>query len=233
MKLSRPWPSKYTVNTRSPYGWRVHPITGKRKFHHGVDVAGSFDITAPADGKVVHKGYGASGGNTLILQHASDLYTVYYHLREPSPLSFGARVKLGDYVGHSGSTGASTGNHLHWEVRKSRRWGDTVDPVPYLDGHPVTTTPQLLKVDGRLGRNTWRAWQEALKAKGLYHGIVDGKPGPMTYRAIQAWAGANIDGKLGLLTRKAVQRKLGVTPDGKWGRLTVSALQRLLNQGGL
>jgi peptidoglycan hydrolase-like protein with peptidoglycan-binding domain len=90
-----------------------------------------------------------------------------------------------------------------------------------------------LKVDGRLGRNTWKAWQAALKEKGVYTGVPDGRPGIMTYRAVQAWAGVKQDGVLGPITRRAVQEKLGVKPDGKWGRFTISALQRQLNQGVL
>lgn len=230
MKLTQPWPDGFSINARSPYGWRIHPITGKRKFHQGVDVAGLFPITAPADGIVVHKGSGASGGNTLILKHADDVFTVYYHLREQSPLAKGDRVQRGQYVAHSGNTGASTGAHLHWEVRRSRRWGDTVDPVPYLSGKP-SIIPPALKVDGRLGRNTWKAFQQALKDAGFYKGIPDGRPGVMTYRAVQEWSGATIDGRMGPETRRAVQAKLGVKQDGAWGRITISALQRALNEG--
>jgi len=135
MYLSQPWPEGYTINARSPYGWRVHPITGKRKFHHGVDVAAPVGtpLTAPADGVVAHKGSGASGGNTLILKHADDVFTVYYHLQKPSHLNKGTRVEQGELIGLVGNTGASTGPHLHWEVRRSRTWGDTVDPVPFLE----------------------------------------------------------------------------------------------------
>ena len=134
MKLQIPWPDGYSVNKRSPYGPRVHPITRRRKFHHGIDVAlpkGSI-LKAPADGEVVHKGFSKSGGNTLILKHAKDLYTVYYHLQKPSALAVGAKVVQGDPIALSGNTGASTGPHLHFEVRKSRRWGDTVDPMPFF-----------------------------------------------------------------------------------------------------
>ena len=234
MKLSQPWPDSYKINAKSPYGWRRHPITARRTFHHGVDVACPVGtpLTAPADGVILHKGSGASGGFTLIVKHADDLHTVYYHLQKPSHLLQGTRVERGEVIAHSGNTGASTGPHLHWEVRKSRRWGDTMDPVPFLQGAP-SVAPAPLKVDGKLGRNTWRAWQEALKAQGFYKGIPDGRPGVMTYRAVQAWAGVKQDGVLGPVTRRAVQVKLGVKPDGKWGRITISALQRKLNQGVL
>ena len=230
MKLSQPWPEGFNINARSPYGWRT--LLGQRRFHHGVDVAMPVgtELRAPADGVIVHKGQGASGGITLIVKHADDLFTVYYHLAKPSHLLKGTRVERGEVIAHSGNTGRSTGPHLHWEVRKSQRWGDTMDPVPFLQGAPSVAPPPL-KVDGKLGRNTWKAWQTALKDKGFYKGVPDGRPGVMTYRAVQAWAGVKQDGRIGPITRRAVQEKLGVKPDGVWGRITISALQRQLNQG--
>lgn len=232
MRLVKPWPNGYNINARSPFGPRKHPITGRMTFHHGVDVAMPVgtELRAPADGLIVKKGSGASGGYTLIMKHADNLFTVYYHLQKPSHLAVGARVRRGDIIAHSGNTGASTGPHLHWETRKSVRWGDTVDPVPFLQGSPAVI-PAPLKVDGKLGRNTWRAWQTALKYEGLYKGVPDGRPGVMTYKAIQAWAGVKQDGVLGPVTRRAVQEKLGVKPDGKWGKMTISELQRDLNAG--
>jgi len=232
MRLRQPWPEGYNINAKSPYGWRRHPITGKRKFHHGVDVAlpNGTPLTAPADGVVVHKGSGGSGGFTLIVKHAADVFSVYYHLSKPSHLLKGSRFEAGEVIAHSGNTGDSTGPHLHWEVRKSRRWGDTVDPVPFLIGAPSVAPPPL-KVDGRIGRKTWKAFQTALKATGHYKGVPDGRPGVMTYRAVQAWSGAKVDGVLGVQTRRAVQEKLGVKADGVWGRQTISELQRQLNRG--
>jgi murein DD-endopeptidase MepM/ murein hydrolase activator NlpD len=133
------------VNPGSPYGPRPrHPITGKASFHHGVDVAMPVGtpLTAPDDGVVVKKGNGPSGGVTLIVRHDNNLHTVYYHLQKPSQLAVGAQVKRGDLIAYSGNTGASTGPHLHWELRKSARWGDTIDPVPYLQEPPVEPTPR-------------------------------------------------------------------------------------------
>ena len=73
MKLSNPWPAGETI--RSPWGYRKHPITGRRKKHRGVDVGYNGPICAPADGKVVHKGASLNkrtgGGYTLILEHQS------------------------------------------------------------------------------------------------------------------------------------------------------------------
>jgi murein DD-endopeptidase MepM/ murein hydrolase activator NlpD len=139
MKLLPPWPAKYSINARSPYGPRKHPITGRIKMHHGVDVAMPVgtELVAPADGEVVHKGSGASGGYTLIVKHADDLYTVYYHLQKPSMLPVGTKVRTGQLIAYSGNTGASTGPHLHWETRRSRKWGDTFNPLDVLQSEPV------------------------------------------------------------------------------------------------
>jgi murein DD-endopeptidase MepM/ murein hydrolase activator NlpD len=137
VRFFNPWPEPYTVNARSPFGPRAsHPITGKSTFHHGVDVACPVGtpLIAGADGTVAHKGNGASGGHVLILRHAGNYHTVYYHLKEPSHLNLGERVKAGDIVAMSGNSGQSTGPHLHFEVRRSRQWGDTVDPEPLLKG---------------------------------------------------------------------------------------------------
>jgi len=232
MKLSNPWPSGYTINTRSPYGWRVHPITGKRKFHQGVDVAGSFSVTAAGDGVVTKVGWSARGGGHTVLIDHGEIVTVYYHGAHRTGLRKGQRVAAGEFIYSSGTTGSSTGNHLHFEVRKrGGRWGQTLDPVPFLQGS-ASVSPAVLRVTGRLDRATWKAWQTALDGYG-YSGRVDGIPGRRTYSAIQRWAGAPVDGRVGPQTRRAVQERLGVKPDGVWGRITVSALQRALNDGSV
>jgi len=139
VKLSEPWAEGFTINKGNGYGWRIHPITKKKKFHHGIDVAmpvGS-PLTAPADGVIAHKGSGASGGYTLIVKHDGDLYSVYYHLKEPSHLNKGTRVERGERIAWSGNTGASTGPHLHFELRHpTRTWGQTIDPTPYFEDEP-------------------------------------------------------------------------------------------------
>lgn len=145
MKLLQPWPEPYTVNARSPFGWRIDPITGKKKFHHGIDVAlpVGTPLVAPADGEVVHKSADwhalpgsaqnkNSGGNVLVMKHGPKDYIVFYHLQKPSHLKVGDKVERGQVVAYSGNTGRSTGPHLHMELRNSRTWGDTRNPVPEL-----------------------------------------------------------------------------------------------------
>lgn len=147
MTLMRPWPRGHHV--RSPYGYRIHPISGKRKLHRGLDIGYDGDIYAPADGTVVHKGANLNkstgGGYTLRLRHENPrVYTVYYHLREPSPLPVGARVRQGEVIGHTGTTGASTGIHLHFETRKSPgTWGTDFDPMRILSTEHALENPRL------------------------------------------------------------------------------------------
>ena len=190
MKLHKPWPSGEKI--RSPWGMRVHPITGKRKKHRGVDVGYNGLVRAPADGKVVHKGADLNrrtgGGYTLILEHSEPrVWTVYYHLREPSPLLKGTKVKRGEVIAHTGTTGASTGIHLHFETRRSRRWGTDFDPETILgqaQDIPKVLQPKLVE-DGAIGRKTWGAVQRMLQADGLYKGRINGVPGRSTVLALQ------------------------------------------------
>ena len=192
MKLHNPWPTGRSINKNSPYGWRVHPITGKRKKHRGVDVGYKGLVRAPADGKVVHKGADLNkrtgGGYTLILEHSEPrVWTVYYHLREPSPLRKGTKVKRGEVIAYTGSTGASTGVHLHFETRRSRSWGTDFDPETILgqaQDIPKPDKPKLVE-DGAIGLQTWGAVQRMLQADGFYKGRINGVPGKSTVLALQ------------------------------------------------
>jgi murein DD-endopeptidase MepM/ murein hydrolase activator NlpD len=147
-RLQNPWPEGRTINARSGYGYRVHPITGKRTFHHGVDVAGVFPVTAAADGVVQKVSWNATGGGHVCIIDHGDLVTVYYHGAQKTNLRKGQAVKAGDFIYTSGSTGASTGPHLHFEVRRpGGRWGDTMDPEKFLPVPGQTVTPPAPIVD--------------------------------------------------------------------------------------
>lgn len=144
-RLVNPWPNGYAINKNSPYGYRIHPITGKRKFHQGVDVAGSFRVTVPADGRVMKVGWSPTGGGHTCLIDHGDIVTVYYHGAHETELKVGQRVRTGDFIYVSGTTGASTGNHLHFEVRRpGGKWGDTMDPELFLppDREDAVVKPQ-------------------------------------------------------------------------------------------
>ena len=231
MKLQNPWPEGYSINKNSPFGYRIHPISGKKKFHNGVDVAGTFPVTAAADGVVSKVGWSPKGGGHTVLIDHGEIVTVYYHGAHKTELKKGQRVQAGDFIYTSGTTGASTGNHLHFEVRRrGGRWGDVLDPELYLNGKAPAP---VNRVSGKLDKATWIQWQTMLSKGGYNPGRIDGRPGRMTYAAIQRWVGVKDDGILGPITRKAVQKKLGVKADGIWGKLTISALQRKLNAGDI
>jgi hypothetical protein len=238
VRLFEPWPAGSRIS--SPFGVRRHPISGRQIKHTGVDVPGVFPVTVAAPGVVVHVGADwasqsaagrrrQSAGNNVTIDHG-EVHTSYFHGQKRSQLRVGQRVNTGDFIFTSGTTGASTGNHLHFEVRRNRNQSSAVDPIPYLNGNAAVP---VLKVTGRPDRASWTAWQTWLQELGYYQGRVDGVPGPMTYRAIQGWVEVPQTGLLTDLTRRAVQRELGVTVDGVWGRETWSTLQRKLNEGTL
>lgn len=242
MRLSKPWPDGFSINPNGKYGMRKHPITGKQTKHRGIDVAGTFPVTSAAPGVVVLVGKDwdtltdeqklrQSGGNTVVIDHG-EVHTAYFHGAHATKLRVGERVEAGTFIYTSGTTGASTGVHLHFEVRRGPRgaWGSDVDPTPYLNGNAAASA---LKVSGREDKATWKQWQTWLQQERFYAGRVDGVAGSMTYKAVQAWVGTPQTGKLDLPTRKAVQARIGVTADGVWGRGTWSTIQRKLNEGSL
>jgi hypothetical protein len=230
MRLSKPWPDGHKVNPNGKYGMRKHPITGRQTKHRGLDIAGVFPVTSAAPGVVAHIGWSPRGGGHVVIIDHGEVHTAYYHGANRTKLRVGERVDAGTFIYTSGTTGASTGNHLHFEVRKRKAFGTDVDPTPYLNGNSAVST---LKVSGRADKATWKQWQTWLQEQRFYTGRIDGIPGPMTYRAIQAWVGVPQTGTLNVVTRVAVQKRIGVGVDGVWGRNTWSTIQRKLNEGSL
>ncbi len=116
------WPIRAKNRLTSGFGWRVHPITGSRAFHTGIDIgaATGTPILAAADGVVVFSGDGGSYGNMVILRHKNGLYTVYGHASKLIARK-GKYVKRGQKIALVGSTGASTGPHLHFEVKGTEK----------------------------------------------------------------------------------------------------------------
>lgn len=114
----------------SGYGYRTHPIHGGRRFHSGLDFGGALGapITAASGGVVVSAGWRGGYGNTVVIDHGNGLATLYAHQSQIA-VSSGQRVSRGDLVGRVGSTGYSTGPHLHFEVRVD---GSPRDPRGYL-----------------------------------------------------------------------------------------------------
>ncbi len=126
------WPAPSYTRISDDYGWRTHPITGAQQFHSGIDMAapGGSPILAAYDGNVVAASYNSSMGNYIMISHGDGVYTVYMHA-SALYVSQGQYVARGDKIGAVGTTGRSTGNHLHFSVRVN---GSYVSPWPYLRG---------------------------------------------------------------------------------------------------
>lgn len=121
-----------SLTTVSPYGYRVSPITGGTgDFHRGTDFAAQCgtEVLASAAGTVTFAGWHEyGGGNRVVVDHGNGLETTYNHL-STFKASVGQKVNRGDTVAFSGTTGASTGCHLHFEVQVN---GEVVDPTGWL-----------------------------------------------------------------------------------------------------
>lgn len=124
------WPAPSYTRISSDYGNRMHPTLGVEKFHSGLDMAApsGSPILAAADGEVVAASYSASMGNYIMINHGSGIFTIYMHA-SALYVSQGAKVKKGQNIAAVGSTGRSTGPHLHFSVRSG---GNYVNPWSYL-----------------------------------------------------------------------------------------------------
>ncbi len=125
------WPVPSTRYITSPYGYRIHPVYNYKKFHSGIDIGASYgvDIVAAADGTVTLATTNGGYGKCVIINHGSGITTLYAH-NSQLLVSNGQSVTRGQVVAKAGSTGVSTGPHLHFEVRVN---GSTTDPMPYFN----------------------------------------------------------------------------------------------------
>lgn len=128
---SMTWPCPSYSRISSPYGYRTHPISGKRKLHKGLDIAASSGnpVIAAASGTVVKSYFSSSYGNYVVISHGGGTMTAYAHMTRRL-VSAGDRVAAGQQIGTVGSTGNSTGPHLHFEVYSG---GSTVNPMNYFN----------------------------------------------------------------------------------------------------
>lgn len=125
------WPISKTYNTLSSlFGGRTHPVTGRPNNHTGIDIPapGGTPILAAKSGVVLTATYNSSYGNYVVISHGSGQTTLYAHMRSRAIVKEGDTVKQGQTVGYVGTTGSSTGNHLHFEVRIN---GTRNDPIKY------------------------------------------------------------------------------------------------------
>lgn len=123
-------PVRAAVRFTSGYGYRRDPKTGGRRKHNGADFAGpkGTDIFATADGVVTHAGWQSGFGRMVKIQHAFGIETLFAH-NSQIRVKKGQRVSRGDLIADMGTTGRSTGNHLHYEVRVN---GRPVNPMIYI-----------------------------------------------------------------------------------------------------
>lgn len=124
------WPCPSSTRVTSDFGNRLSPTAGASSNHKGIDIGASYgaDIVAAADGKVTFAGYSKSSGNYVMISHGGGLYTVYCHASSLL-VSAGETVNAGQTIAKVGSTGISTGNHLHFGVSLN---GSYVSPWNYL-----------------------------------------------------------------------------------------------------
>ena len=130
------WPLPGRYNLSSLFGSRKHPITGKANNHTGIDLPASSgtSILAAKSGVVTTSTYNNSYGNYVVVSHSDGTSTLYAHMVRRN-CSKGDTVSQGQVIGYVGTTGSSTGNHLHFEVRVN---GSRVDPINYFTDLPLT-----------------------------------------------------------------------------------------------
>jgi len=122
-----PVPGKLTSN----YGKREDPLSGEVVFHSGIDISASpgTPIQAAADGMVSYSGWTRNNGYVVVLEHGCGFSTIYAHNKK-NVAQRGEKIKRGDIIAYVGSTGKSTGPHIHYEVWKD---GRSVNPLPFLN----------------------------------------------------------------------------------------------------
>jgi len=123
------WPTLSRTVT-SAYGYRSDPFTEKLSFHRGIDIAGKMNdpVFSAADGTVVTVGYDKFHGHNIVIEHGKGVRTWYMHLSEVL-VKLGEPVERGQHIGKLGTSGRSTGPHLHYEIISD---GKSTDPRPYM-----------------------------------------------------------------------------------------------------
>jgi hypothetical protein len=145
----------------SPFGWRIHPVLGDRRFHNGVDFAlpqGS-PVYAPAEGVVVQVGTHGNYGRLVRIKHPDGIETTYAHLSGfAKGIKVGSKVSCGDLIAYVGRSGLATGSHLYWEVSEGDEF---LDPLTLMEGSPEIRVgetkpfqPRTLSRNGRPSSKT-------------------------------------------------------------------------------
>lgn len=194
----------------------MRTLNGTTRFHNGIDLVannkgrGATDyITAHTGGTVSGVGFDKSAGYFVNIKVSANTTMHYFHLREQSKLKKGDVVKQGQIIGYMGSTGNSTGAHLHWGIKCNGEW---INPTPYLDKDYTETKKEAAKVNIELDilrqgakGETVKALQRMLYALGYDLGDkpIDGAFGTKTDAAVRAYQkkkGLSVDGIVGQAT---------------------------------
>ena len=124
------WPAPGYYKITSPFGYRIHPILKTKKLHTGIDIGIAYGkpITAAQSGTVVYAGWMGGYGKVVLIDHGGGMTTLYAH-NSKLVVKKGQEVEKGQKISECGSTGQSTGAHLHFEVRKD---GEYIDPLEYV-----------------------------------------------------------------------------------------------------
>ncbi len=203
----------------SSFGNRT--VNGVPNYHYGCDFVGGTDaraatdyVIAFADGTVTKATNNVSGktpseGNAVVIDHGNGIYTHYYHLKKGTvKVKAGEKVARGAVLGYMGSTGNSTGAHLHFGIKKN---GKFTDPLPYLMGKETfeeeAVTPKVRVLKYLYKGNDVKAVQAILNAVEGEKLDIDGSYGPKTRTAVMKY-----------------QKKHGIEEDGTCGKSTWTAL---------
>lgn len=129
------WPTPSSMLVTSQFGMRKHPVYGDYRMHYGIDIGASYgvNILAADTGTVIISEYSSSYGNYVVISHGSGVTTLYAHMSSRL-VKEGDKVSQGSVIGKVGSTGASTGAHLHFEVSIN---GSRVNPLNYFSGYTI------------------------------------------------------------------------------------------------
>lgn len=253
------YPTTTNSKITSNFGWRTHPINRTQSHHDGIDIAPipagkkNVPIYAVADGIVEQSLFNSISGNRIYIRHSHDnQYSVYGHLASRW-VKKGQRVKRGQRIGTMGTTGNSTGIHLHFGVATGfPRWSSGSNKGNFINPKTYLNTKIGIKEDGYLGTETVRALQDYFglvvdgELWGQFKGnqatkafnqkaVKYGKGGSPVVRSLQKLIGTKQDGIWGKDTTLALQKYFGMVADGIISRPSpvIKELQRRLNRGKL
>lgn len=210
---NRFFPNYNTYKITSKFGMRT--LNGKTAMHNGIDLVARANnggsrtdsITAHTGGTVDGAGYDSSAGNFLRIKVANNVFMSYFHMRDKVAFKKGDSIKKGQVIGYMGSTGNSTGAHLHFGIKDNGKW---INPEPYLDKDYVKivtskkTNEEIAKevIAGKWGNGTDR--KKKLEAAGYNYSEVQSKVNALC-------------GKTAAPSKKSNEEIAREVIQGKWG----------------